>query len=727
MLAALLLVASHASAQTPESPRFRAGAEVIAIDVTVLDRSGQPVADLTAADFTVTVEGKPRVIQSAQFLRSEPTARVTRPDESSNTDAASGRLLLIVTDDASLRTGSYAVVAAARTLLDHLGPGDLVGVTHLPDGGGVGFTTDRARVIEELTRVRPATPQVSRTETQIFISEALDFDGNKRMQWPAAVTRECAAEADSPVYRLCVLNLEQTARTMLIETTARTNATIRGLERLMKTLEPTGQPVTMVLISESLVLARDPGALAGVAEAGAEARVSLHVVQPAPATAEMTARGFPSDPIGDALLNVEGLEQMAARTRGAFHRAVSTGANVFDQIGREISGYYLLGIEPESADRRQPRRQVDVKVKRTGLTVRARSMFKLDPGPFVPALDPPMRLKQMLEAPVQAKGIPLRMTARTVSGEGTQVRVLIAAEIGEPTDQRARYHVGLIATDAEGKVKSSSAVTAMLDPARAGRQSPSLFTTSLLLEPGDYALRFAVVDEAGRSGSVHHMAHAAFREWPRGWRTSDLVVANQPVADEFPPFNASSIVTTAGAVAILEVMHDDPVALDQASVRFEIDGNSVDASAAPAVARAGQQARSFAARIEPAAGDHRLRAIVSAPGAEPVTLERSFVFDPPSDDPFDPNTIRGFIEMLERRHATSPALAAFVSQAKAGRFVEPPEAAARPDGDLAMVTFVRGLTALRDGKAALARVLLQQTLRTSPGFEGAVFYLALIR
>ena len=54
----LLLVASHASAQqSPTAPRFRSGAEVIAIDVTVVEPNGSPVADLTAEDFTVTVEG----------------------------------------------------------------------------------------------------------------------------------------------------------------------------------------------------------------------------------------------------------------------------------------------------------------------------------------------------------------------------------------------------------------------------------------------------------------------------------------------------------------------------------------------------------------------------------------------------------------------------------------------------------------------------------------------
>ena len=100
------------------------------------------------------------------------------------------------------------------------------------------------------------------------------------------------------------------ARTLLVETSAHTNSLVHGLEQIMKTLSPSRQPVTMVLISERLVLARDPGALAGLAEACAEARVTLHVVQPAPPPVVMTARGFASDTSGDATLNIEGLEQI---------------------------------------------------------------------------------------------------------------------------------------------------------------------------------------------------------------------------------------------------------------------------------------------------------------------------------------------------------------------------------------------------------------------------------
>ena len=716
-----LVVASHASAQPASAPRFRSGAEVVAIDVTVINDKGEPVADLTAGDFIVSVEGRPRTIQSAQFLKSDSTPRQPRPDESSNSDPTSGRLLLIVTDDGTLRMGSFPVVAAARALLDRLGPGDLVGVSHIPDGGGVAFTADRARVIDELAKLRPAKPLV-RSGLTVYISEALDFDGQRRFQWPAALKRECGEEG--ALFRQCELNLEQTARALLIEESIQTNTTIRGLENLMMSLAPTGQPVTLVLLSESMVIARDPAALAGLAAACAEARVTLHVVQPAPQTAAMTSSGFPSDPVTDTQLREEGLRLMAAQARGEFHRAVSTGASTFERIGREVSGYYLLGIEPAAEDRREPRRRVDVAVRRPGLTVRARSMFALDGRTADSSADTSARLKRMLETTVPETGVPMRITARTVNGEAGQVRVLVAAEIGEATDQRKTFHVGLIAIDSEGAVKTRIAATTSLEPSRAHRQSPSLFTTSLLLDPGDYSVRIAAIDDTGRGGSVHHGVRAAMREWPRGIRTSDLIVANQPSASEFPPFNASSIVYTPGVAALLDVAHRDAAALDRITVRFDIDGDSVESRSASAT----NGVRSFASLIEPRTpGEHRLRAIITVPDAADVVLERSFSYEPVVPDQLDPKMIRSFIEALEQRAPVSPALTAFVSQAREGRFVAPPDAETRPDGDLAMVTFVQGLAALRDNKPAVAKVLFQQTLRKAPGFEGALFYLAQIK
>ena len=76
-LAAFTFLASliAAAAQQQDIPRFRGGIDVVQFTVTVLDKDRHPVTGLTAADFEVLVDGKPRPL--AAF------AAVTLPGDTS--------------------------------------------------------------------------------------------------------------------------------------------------------------------------------------------------------------------------------------------------------------------------------------------------------------------------------------------------------------------------------------------------------------------------------------------------------------------------------------------------------------------------------------------------------------------------------------------------------------------------------------------------------------------
>src|SRR5213078_358151 len=76
-LALAAAVGAVAAAQAPQEPQpkstFKSSVDLVPVDVNVLDRAGVPVADLTAEDFTLKVDGKPRRIASAQFVASTRT------------------------------------------------------------------------------------------------------------------------------------------------------------------------------------------------------------------------------------------------------------------------------------------------------------------------------------------------------------------------------------------------------------------------------------------------------------------------------------------------------------------------------------------------------------------------------------------------------------------------------------------------------------------------------
>ena len=60
------VVSGHAA---QDAPRFRGGVDLITVDVAAVDSKGKPVDDLGPRDFTVKVDGKPRAVVSADFMK----------------------------------------------------------------------------------------------------------------------------------------------------------------------------------------------------------------------------------------------------------------------------------------------------------------------------------------------------------------------------------------------------------------------------------------------------------------------------------------------------------------------------------------------------------------------------------------------------------------------------------------------------------------------------------
>ena len=630
-VAALLAAAAIAAPRVSGEDRqqFKAGTELVAVEVSVLDGNGDPVPGLGAGDFTVQVGGQRRAITSVQFIRTEP-GPPPAPREvnvSSNQRASSGRLVLLVVDESNLRPGAgVAVVRTAGDLLNRLSPGDLVGVSRIPNGGGVEFTADRQKVGDVLAQVTgsPARPRTSRVT--VFISEAADYEDAQRIQWPAALRRECG-EPTTPGYSECAGAMELAAIGILREEELKRATFTSTLSRLITSVGSTRQPVTMIVLSQGLFIGRDPGALSGLASAAATARVALHVVRPLTSDFDVASATLSSDPRADNAAWSRGLETLAAQFNGGFHEVSSTGARAFDRIGRELSGYYLLGIEPTNEDRTS--RPLKVSVMRPGVTVRARRNFQA--GTEAPSTDPSERLRQMLKTATPQGGLPVKLTSMVMSDDDdTNVRVLVSAEIGDAVTRDTAYHVGLLALGPRGETVTSTGGTLTLSPSRTAAPAPALFSTSLVVRRGDYSLRLAAIALDGRSGSVHHAVRASLTEAGPGFWTSDFIVAAEPPPDRFPLFNASAVVDGPRIAALLELAHADPETLDGCTVRFDVEGRSFEAAARATVQSATRSRKTFAitAPLDLPRGEYVMRAILSPKAGEPFTLARPFLYEP---------------------------------------------------------------------------------------------------
>ena len=77
LAAALGLALLAAQAQEQPKPTFKSAVDLVPVDVSVIDKNGRPVPDLEAGDFTLTVDGKPRRIASAQFIAVDRAVETT--------------------------------------------------------------------------------------------------------------------------------------------------------------------------------------------------------------------------------------------------------------------------------------------------------------------------------------------------------------------------------------------------------------------------------------------------------------------------------------------------------------------------------------------------------------------------------------------------------------------------------------------------------------------------
>src|SRR6516165_10995522 len=157
-------VAAQAPRPASEAPAtFRAGVELVRLDVQVTNRDGRPIGDLRQDEVEILEEGHPRPIVFFQHVE-EPAesyadiARHTIAGEvSTNKGAARGHLYAIIFDQLHILPGNEqrARLAVERFVSTRLKPGDRVALYAVPGPGPqIGLTADTHRISTASRRCR---------------------------------------------------------------------------------------------------------------------------------------------------------------------------------------------------------------------------------------------------------------------------------------------------------------------------------------------------------------------------------------------------------------------------------------------------------------------------------------------------------------------------------------------------------------------------------------------
>ncbi len=457
----VLLAAAHLSAQSEQIPVFRSGVEVMEVDVTVVDGQGRPLRGLRAPEFTVTVDGQPRRVVSAEFISESSSSQpvpALDPYVSNNTDRRPGRLIIIAIDRNNLDTHTVRQsIEPMKKFVGSLGPDDRVAIATVPPPGPmVDFTTNHGQVLDALSRiVGMEDPLPSRYNISNY--EALTFDNRSN---PIAIQRllyRVCGDTDPTTLSNCDRDVEQEAMTIAAHLRQTTSQSVSGFAALLKNLRDIEGPKSLIVLSQGLMLEGAHSEASALAVLAAEARVTVNVLlYDVPIGSASQARI--SETIAqDRDLRQGGLETLASRSRGTLFRVVANPQYVFDRLQSEISAYYMLGVEPTEKDRDGKPHQIRVQVSRSGVQVRARRQVQYTvrtPNTW----SREALMGRVLRSPAPSTELPMRLSSYVYKdAEAGKVKLVLAAEIDPETMEKGLdLGVGFAVFDRVGNVAASA-------------------------------------------------------------------------------------------------------------------------------------------------------------------------------------------------------------------------------------------------------------------------------
>lgn len=418
-LCLLLALSAPAAAGEPQERRSESGVpresksnpeftikvpvNVVPVNVTVTDKSGRPVKDLTAADFKLFEDGKRQRIQSFEIESSQPAVSpepmnpagkaaadtpALQPLQSS--EGEPGKLISFFIDDLTERSVKFfgwAISALQEFMEEEMGPRDQVGVFSASGSVRIPFTGDRKLLrdrIGDLGAGKLDLLNARRNMSDVRAIRIVEGDLKGRV----SDTEEFQAWRQYNVVQASIHRL------------------LGSLRQHLRYLQHFRGSKSLVLLSEGFVPARPMRwRVDRMVDQALRSRVTLNAVdikglETAPLSTDIAFGDFP-------------LESLAEDTGGIFYRASNDLVAGFRQIRDAQSFYYVLSYASSDQKAGGKYHRIRVEVDRPGLELSYRR------GYFAPReeLSQEKRKKEDLQLALEAPGrfdrIPLELAFRS--------------------------------------------------------------------------------------------------------------------------------------------------------------------------------------------------------------------------------------------------------------------------------------------------------------------------
>ena len=533
---AFTTVAGVGGAGSPQTQRpsaqesqvtFTANVNAVQVDTVVVDKMGRFVSDLRADEFEVFEDGKPQTLSGFSMVnlaanRELPPVQAGRPipvDTQSNDRAFDGRLYLIVLDDlhiTALRTNGARAIAR-QFIQKNIVPGDLAAVvtTSAARSATQGFTSNLALLLQAVQKC------VGRKLISPGLA-GLAVDGTPEEMNPEAAKPERIFNA-----RLSLETLSQLAAYA---------GTVRNRRKALVLI---GEGIDYQFGSQDDSSREVRDRYRNFVGAANRANLSVYAFDPRvytqggddfvdiastpPGDMEKGQERIKTHALQDAMrASQENLRTLSTETGGFAVVTSQSFLPAFDRIRVENSNYYMLGYTPTNQAQDGQYHEIEVRVKRPGLTVQARKGYtaRAAARPVAPlSLDTKSGtstvVRDALVSALPVTGFTMRATAIPFQGTASlaSVVVLVQASGSEllftPKDDKLidSVELAVVAVDAQGKTRGGERV--MVDMPLSARmqkfvaQAGVVFQLRLDVPPGSYQLRIAGRDVgSGTVGSV---------------------------------------------------------------------------------------------------------------------------------------------------------------------------------------------------------------------------------
>jgi VWFA-related protein len=531
----LLVTLAQTPPQPPSQPpvTFKVEVNYVEIDANVTDEQGNFVRSLTKEDFQVLEDGKPQALTAFSMV-DIPIERVDPPlfskaaipaDVVTNRRPFEGRVFVLVVDDLHTRFNQTARTrAAARQFVErYVGANDLVAVVN---------TSGYGKSMQDFTSNRPLALKA--------IDAAM---GNKADSSTVAALADYRMNRDMPG---APSNANASFNEMQRFNNARNSMrTLKNLADFMSGMR--GRRKAVVFFSEGVNYnVTDPfnnpratdvqHEIQDLIAAATRANVNIYSVDPRGVVTGMEdaieISGFPtdnsikpSDLMDEMRLEHDSLRVVADETGGFAVLNQNDFRTAFSRILQDNSSYYVLGYYPANDKMDGRFRNVQVKVLKPGLKVRARRGYvaplpakkkteTTDLGSKGEKATPALR--EALNSPIPISGLTISAFAAPFKGAGANVAIAMAIEVDgsamkfTPTPQGTfanDIEIALYAADLNGKIKDGvrDVIGLALKPQtyEIVRRSAVRVVRRIQVPPGKYQLRIGARESGGgKVGSV---------------------------------------------------------------------------------------------------------------------------------------------------------------------------------------------------------------------------------